>query len=214
MSNGNTLQDEVMETLPEDVGRGTQPRMQEEAGRVKKRLRGLKGLLTKDVSSCIEKMLYFKTKYKDDLIVTNVQIDYANEILTTYSRAKIRYTNLENNIENLKMLYCETWGDDEDELDIALEGLTKELTLYEQKFINIARDHDEIIERCKCIVLTTQPKVTSNRTRNTAIAPNAPSTGCFKPQSDLKPIFLAKDCTLPEYNTFGKTFIIYMKSAP
>ena len=58
------------------------------------------------------------------MIVTNVQIDYANEILTTYSRAKIRYTNLENNIENLKMLYCETWGDDEDELDIALEGLT------------------------------------------------------------------------------------------
>ena len=61
------------------------------------------------------------------------------------------------------MLYCETWGDDKDELDTALEGLTKELTLYEQKFINISRDHDEIIERCKCIVFTTQPKVTINR---------------------------------------------------
>ena len=97
-----------METLPEDASQGSQPRMIEEAGRVKRRLRNLKGLLTREVSACIDKMLYFKTKYKDDSIVTNVQVDYANQILTTYSRAKIRYTNLENNIENLKMLYCET----------------------------------------------------------------------------------------------------------
>ena len=82
MSNGNTLQ-EVMETSPEDIGRGTQPMMQEEAGRVKNRLRDLKGLLTTYVSSCIKKLLYFETKYKDDLMVTNVQIDHANEILTT-----------------------------------------------------------------------------------------------------------------------------------
>ena len=154
MSNGNTLQ-EVMETSPEDIGRGTQAMMQEEAGRVKKRLKGLKSAVTTDVSSCIKKLLYFETKYSDDLMVTNVQIDHANEILTTYSRAKIRYTNLENNIENLKMLHCETWGDNEDELDIVLEKLTKELSLYEQKFTNIAKEHDKILERYKCIALKT-----------------------------------------------------------
>ena len=134
----------------------------------------MKGLLTKEVSSYIDKILYFKTKYKDDSIVTNIKIDYANEILTTYSRAQIRDTNLENNVENLKMLYCDTWEDGDEELDIALEGLTQELIPYEQKFLNISRENDEIIERCKCIVLATQPKVTSNRTRNTAIAPIAP----------------------------------------
>ena len=170
MSNGNTLQDEVMETLPEDVGRGTQPMMQEEAGRVKKRLRGLKGLLTKDVSSCIEKMLYFKTKYKDDSIVTNIQIDYANEILTTYSRAQIRYTNLKKNVENLKKLFCDIWEDGDDELNIALEGLTQELISYKKKVLNISRENDEIIERCN--VLASKPKVVGNRTRNTVL-PNS-----------------------------------------
>ena len=58
MSNGNTLQDNVMETLPEDVGQGTQPRMIEEAGRVKRRLRNLKGLLTREVSACSDKILF------------------------------------------------------------------------------------------------------------------------------------------------------------
>ena len=84
-----------METLPEDASQGSQPRMIEEAGRVKWSLRNLKGLLTREFSSCIDKMVYFKTKYTDDSIVTNIQIDYANEILTTYSQAQIRYTNLE-----------------------------------------------------------------------------------------------------------------------
>ena len=144
MSNGNTLRDNVMETLPEDVSQGSQPRMIEEAGRVKWRLRNLKGLLTREVSACIDKMVYFKTKYTDDSIVTNIQIDYANEILTTYSRAQIRYTNLENNVENLQMLYCDTWDDDDEELDIALEGLTQELISYEQKVLNISREHEEI----------------------------------------------------------------------
>ena len=86
MSKGNTLQ-KVMETLTEGSGRGTMPKMKEEVCRVEQKLRNLKGLLTREVSACIDKMLYFKTKYKDDLIVTNVQIDYANEILTTYRRA-------------------------------------------------------------------------------------------------------------------------------
>ena len=53
MSNGNTLQ-EVMETSPGDIGRGTQAMMQEEARRVKKRLKGLKSAVTTDVSSCIK----------------------------------------------------------------------------------------------------------------------------------------------------------------
>merc|ERR1712030_170601 len=35
----------------------------------------------------------------------------------------------------------------------------------------------------------------------------------FKPQSDLKPAYLAKDCSLTEFNTFVKTFQIYMNSS-
>ena len=124
-----------METLPEDASQGSQPRMIEEAGRVKRR--NLKGLLTREVSAFIDKMVYFKTKYPDDSIVTNIQIDYAKEILETYSQAQIRYTNLEKDVENLKMLLCDTWEDGDDELNIALEGLTQELISYKKKVLNI-----------------------------------------------------------------------------
>ena len=58
-----------------------------------------------------------------------------------------------------------------------------------------------------------QPKATDNRTRNNVNPPIAPSNNTFKPQTDLKPVYLAKDCTLLEYNTFEKTFISYMQSS-
>ena len=35
----------------------------------------------------------------------------------------------------------------------------------------------------------------------------------FKPQTDLKPTFLVRDCTLPEFLKFGETFVIYMNSS-
>merc|ERR1711984_70750 len=35
----------------------------------------------------------------------------------------------------------------------------------------------------------------------------------FRPQPDLKPAFLAKDCSLIEITTFMKAYIIYMNSA-
>ena len=49
VSNGNTME------FASDNSQGTQPRKKEEAGRLQRRLRGLKGLLTRDVTSCIDK---------------------------------------------------------------------------------------------------------------------------------------------------------------
>ena len=203
-----------METFSEDNSQGSQPRMKEEACRVKRRLRNLKGLLTKEVTACIDKIWFFKTKYPDDSTeITTVQIDYAKDILETYGRCQIRFTNLEKALEDLKMLLCDTWEEEDDEQETALDKLTQDLVVYETKFLKIARENDEIIERCNSILLASKPKV-SNRTRTTGVGiPTALPNTCFKPQSDLKPTFLVRDCTLPEFITFGKTFVIYMNSA-
>ena len=57
VSNGNTME------FSEDNSQGmTQPRMKEEAGRLQRRLRNLKGLLTKEITACIDKIWHFKTK--------------------------------------------------------------------------------------------------------------------------------------------------------
>ena len=36
----------------------------------------------------------------------------------------------------------------------------------------------------------------------------------FKPNSDLRPALLVKDCTLKEVNNFSETFSNYMRSSP
>ena len=76
------------------TGRGIQVVMKKEVCRVEKKLRKLKVLLTREVSEYIDKMLYFKTQA--------MMIEDANEILTTYKQIKIRYTNIENKIFDLK----------------------------------------------------------------------------------------------------------------
>ena len=76
VSNGNTCE------FTEEGSQGTsQPRMKEEAGRLQRRLRNLKGLLTKDGTACVDKIRHFKTKYPDNgTEITTVQIDYAKDI--------------------------------------------------------------------------------------------------------------------------------------
>ena len=56
-----------METLPEDASQGSQPRMKEEAGRVKRRLRNLKGLLTKEVTAGIDKLGFLRQNIQTTL---------------------------------------------------------------------------------------------------------------------------------------------------
>ena len=75
------------------------------------------------------------------------------------------------------------------------------------------RDHNDTVERCKSIIISSIPKPATNKNRTTGGAQTAPLNNCFKPQSDLKPAHLARDCTLPEFITFTKTFIICMNSA-
>ena len=82
VSNGNTCE------FSEDNSQGnSQPRKKEEAGRLQRRLRGLKGLLTRDVTGCIDKIKHFKSKYPDDSSeTTSVQIDYVKDILASLER--------------------------------------------------------------------------------------------------------------------------------
>ena len=84
VSNGNTME------FASDNGQGTQPRKKEEAGRLQRRMRVLKGSLTRDVTSCIDKIKHFEAKYSpdDDTETISVQIDYAKDILASLDRAQ------------------------------------------------------------------------------------------------------------------------------
>ena len=76
-------------------------------------MRGLKGSLTRDVTSCIDKIKHFKSKYPtDDTETTSVQIDYVKDILPSLDCAQDRYTKLERALEELEMLLYDNWEDE------------------------------------------------------------------------------------------------------
>ena len=77
VSNGNTME------ISSDNGQGNQLRKKEEAGRLQRRVRALKGSLTHDVNSCIDRIKHFKTKHPtdDDMETSSMKIDYAKDTI-------------------------------------------------------------------------------------------------------------------------------------
>ena len=209
-TNGNTI-----ELSASDNGQGLLPRKKEEVGRLQRRVRTFKGNLTTAITSFINRINYYKNKYPtdDETEIPSVKIDYARDILTSQDRATDRYIKLENSLDELRNLVSDTWEDEEEELETALAKLTSEFLPYETNYLKMNRDHDDIVERCKALLIASIPKPVTTKTRTTGGAQTAPLNNCFKPQSDLKPAHLARDCSLPEFITFTKTFMIYMNSA-
>ena len=122
-NNGNTI-----ELSASDNGQGLLPRKKEEVGRLQRRVRTFKGNLTQSISSFINRITYYKTKYPtdDETEISSVKIDYAKDILSSLDRATDRYIKLENALEELRFLVSDTWEDEEEELETALAKLTSE----------------------------------------------------------------------------------------
>ena len=111
----------------------------------------LKGSLTSDVTSCIDRIKHFKTKYPTDdaMETSSMKIDYAKDILASLDRAQDRITTIKTNLENQIMLLYETWEEEDDDgLEKALEKLTQDYVNYENKHLKMNSDHHDTIERC------------------------------------------------------------------
>ena len=128
--NGNTME------FPEDNSQGlSQPRAREEAGRLQRSLQNLKGLLTREVNNCNDKINHFKLRFSDDYTtVTVVKIGYAQNILDNHNRCSIRFLNLKRALEKLRELECNTWEGSDEELDAVLEKLNQDLISYENQY--------------------------------------------------------------------------------
>ena len=120
-----------------------------------------------------------------------------------------RYGNLEKGLSHLRELECESWGGSDEELDEILIKLDNDSVVCEKQFTDVKKDKDETFDTCKTLVAAAkQPTI-----RRTQAGPSITQPSVFKPQTDLKPTFLIKDCTLPEYNKFTETFITYINSS-
>ena len=190
---------------------GDTPRKKEEVGRLQCRVRTFKGNLTHAITGFVSRITYYESKYpKDDEVEQiSTKIDYAQDILKAQERALDRYIKLENALDELKNLLSDTWDQNEDELENALSKHTSEFMKYEKDFMEMNRKNDETVERCKALLirsaLVNQPQPenapVTNETRSTG---GARAQLTFKPQSDLKPAFLAKDCSLIKFTTLRR----------
>ena len=134
LSNGNTM--EFPE--PEDSQVFSQTRAREKAGRLQKSLRNLKGMLTKEVNQCNDKITHFKSKFAEDYTtISVVKTNYAQSIIDSHNRCKARYLNLEKALEELRELECNTWQGSDDELDVLIEKLNTDPVTCEKQFIKI-----------------------------------------------------------------------------
>ena len=211
VSNGNTIE---FPDTGDSQGGLSQPRTRAETGRLQRSLRNLKSLITRDVNQCKEKLAHFKLKYEGDyIIVTNAKLLYAQNIIDNFKRVSTRFLNLEVALDKLRDLECTAWIGTDEDLDSALNKLTQDSITYGDQCTKLQRDNDEMLEICNNLIAASKPAVvTRHRNTGAGIPTNQPNIN-FKPSSELKPTFLARDCTLPEFLKFGDTFVIYMGSA-
>ena len=197
---------------PVEAGGGVEAVRIDQQKRLKNRLISRKTSLTKDVNNCKVKLDLFEATFDDDSSPSDNQIEDAIDIIQVYSRAKTRFQYLESGIEELRALICDNYEATEEEIQKDIDKLDAELNLYEKRLTEIKKNHSNVLGRCKSVMAKSQTRA-ADRNRTNVNPPTATPNNTFKPQTDLKPVYLAKDCTLLEYNTFEKTFISYMKSS-
>ena len=90
--NGNTIE---FSEARDSQGGLSQPRAREETGRLQRSLHNLKGLLTREVNQCKDKIAHFKLKYAEDYItVTTAKLGYAHSIIDNFNRCSTHFLNL------------------------------------------------------------------------------------------------------------------------
>ena len=199
---------------------GDIPRRKEEVGRLQRRVATFKGILTSAITGFISRVTYYESKHTTDDEVEQIstKFDYATDILKALERATERYIKLEHVLDEFKTLLSDTWDGPEDELETLISKHDAEFSKYEKNYLEMVRKNDATVERCKALLiksaLASQPQSeNTNVTTETRPTGGAKAQLTFRPQPDLKPAFLAKDCSLIEFTTFTKAYIIYMNSA-
>ena len=144
-------------------------------------------------------------------------IDCATAFLGSLNRVIDRYVVLEKTLDDWKTLLTDVWEGSDEELVIAISKQDEGFVKYDKEYVDVTRKYETVIDQCKNIsnkasqaqnVTETAPPST-NENRPTGVKPQ----GVFRPQADLKPIFLTKDCNLIEFVEFTKAYVLYMKSS-
>ena len=179
--------------------------------------RDCKSKLPKDINTVTQMLNVYHEDFPEDDINCEIQLGEANAILRVIERAGNRWEAVEKTLDDLKSCIFQSLT--LKDIDAQIEKVDAAMVEYEGNFTKMKKEKRDILKRCTEIVAKAKKAanrantITNNQT-NSNTSNNTFKTPIFKPQPELKPIFLAKDCLLLEFNTFGKNFVSYMNSSP
>ena len=125
---------------------GNTPRKKDEVKRLQLRIRTFKGSLTTEIKKFISFIEHYEKKYPQDNevdLIGTTKIDYANGILKSFDRVTERYIQLENALDELRILMSDTWEGTEDELDATISKHNEGFQKYEKDYVEITRKNTQ-----------------------------------------------------------------------
>ena len=185
--------------------------------RIELNARDCKSKLSKDINTVTKMLDAYHEDFPEDDINCEIQLGEATAILRVIERAGSRWIAVEKELDDLKSCICESLT--LTDIESQIEKADAEMVKYEANLVNMKKEKRDILKRCTEILARSKKAanrantITNNQTNNSNTSNNTFKTQIFKPQPELKPIFLAKDCVLLEFNTFGKNFVSYMNSS-
>ena len=140
---------------------------------------------------------------------TQMMVEYARNILDNYTRCQTKQAEVEKGLVELVELKTEIWDiNDDTGLETFIAQIDSESDIYYTKVEKVRSDNLIVFEKCKSLLAPAKAQ-----TPRQAQATNPNITTGFKPNQDLKPLYLIKDCTLTELNKFIDTFTNYIMSS-
>ena len=184
--------------------------------RLERESMGIAGRLERDLTTLKAKMKAYQKEFPSDSTSQNErQLQDAKDLIDLLVIVTDGYKSVEKLQNDIITNVCTSFylQDTEIESEIAkaqdqLEKNQSTFTKFKQsnEFSKIRDRADVYIKFCKNRPTTSQV-ITSS-------APNVNKVPVFKPQPELKPQILGKECQLLEFSTWAKKFCSYIKSSP
>ena len=142
------------------------------------------------------------------------QLEDAKDIVDLLDMVTDRYKNIVNIQNEIITCICTSIYLEDTDIDKEITKAQASLETYQTTYdtFKLDKDFSKIRDRVHIYI-----KLCKNRTNNSQVISssisNVSKVPIFKPQPELKPQILGKECQLLEFTTWGKNFSSYIKSS-
>ena len=197
--------------------RGDLQTRKDTASRTLRQVGTCKGMFTKEIKKLKSTADYFLVK-TTDLTADQINspdvslINCAQSFLDSLDRLIAKFIDMATQLDDWKKQITDIWEDTDDKLIETIDKQDEAFAKYDKEYVDVTRKYEKVLDTCK--------QISNHASRAQTITENAPPStnesrpivtktqGVFRPQPDLKPVFLAKDCNLIEFVEFGKVLIL------